>query len=755
MTTVDLHTTPFVSFSEDTILAALNKIGDNKAGIVFLVDEHGILAGSFSDGDFRRWVTASRSIDLDTPAIEAARRDCVKVAFGSDLATISAAFRPGVDVIPLVDERGHVRAIARPTASEVRIGRHTVGAGHPALLIAEIGNNHQGDVALAKRLVDLAKDAGADAVKFQLRDLSSLYRQGDVSASAGEDLGPQYTMNLLAKYSFTPEQMIEVLDHCRAIDVDAFCTPWDEPSLRVLADYGVPALKIASADLTNHALLRACAAEHLPLLVSTGMSTEDEITSSVAVLRRAGAQFVLLQCQSTYPAPYKDVNLRYMDRLAELGDSPVGYSGHERGYHVPIAAVARGAHVIEKHFTIDKTLEGNDHQVSLLPEEFAAMVARIREIETSLGNGETRAVSTGELMNRANLAKSLVATRSIAAGETITRDAVDIKSPGRGLQPNHLEELIGRTLRRPIESGDFFYATDLTDRVAEGRAYSFRRPWGLPVRYHDARKLLADGRTNPDFLEFHLSYKDVEMDMDQIGALLGDRFTGMFHTVHCPDLYAGDFLIDLASPDQAIWERSIIEVQKVIQITRDLQTWFDDTAPPVVICTMGGFTRDAFVAPEDRSAKYARIGQALEQIDDVGVRLTAQTLPPYPWLMGGQQHHNLFMDLDDTVDFCEQYGRRLTFDLSHSKLAANFTKRPFSEYVERLAPLSDHLHIVDAEGVDGEGPQIGEGEIDWPTTASQLDRLAPGVSFIPEIWQGHVNNGEGFWTALDRLEAWF
>lgn len=172
-------------------------------------------------------------------------------------------------------------------------------------------------MALAKRLVDLAKDAGADAVKFQLRDLSSLYRQGDVSASAGEDLGPQYTMNLLAKYSFTPEQMIEVLDHCRAIDVDAFCTPWDEPSLRVLADYGVPALKIASADLTNHALLRACAAEHLPLLVSTGMSTEDEITSSVAVLRRAGAQFVLLQCQSTYPAPYKDVNLRYMDRLAE------------------------------------------------------------------------------------------------------------------------------------------------------------------------------------------------------------------------------------------------------------------------------------------------------------------------------------------------------------------------------------------------------------------------------------------------------
>lgn len=303
-----------------------------------------------------------------------------------------------------------------------------------------------------------------------------------------------------------------------------------------------------------------------------------------------------------------------------------------------------------------------------------------------------------------------------------------------------------------VDEGDFFYATDLTDAVAQGRHYAFRRPWGLPVRYHDAVKLASGNDTNPDFLEFHLSYKDVEMG---IASLFERRFDGMSYTVHCPDLYAGDFIIDLASSDDAIWERSIVEVQRVIQITRDLGRWFDADEPPIVICTMGGFTKDAFVDPERRPAMYARIAQALERLDETGVRLTAQTLPPFPWLMGGQQHHNLFMGLDDTVEFCRQYGRRLTLDLSHSKLAATFTRIPFSTYVERLAPLSDHLHIVDAEGVDGEGPQIGEGEIDWPTTAAQLDRLAPGVPFIPEIWQGHVNNGEGFWTALDRLEQWF
>ncbi|MBD2758943.1 N-acetylneuraminate synthase family protein [Yimella sp. cx-573] len=755
MTSIDRRISPYVVFAQDTVLSALAKIGENKAGIVFCVDTHGMLVGSFTDGDFRRWITSQQTIDLTRPALEVANPKCVSIAYGSDPGTIGAAFRPGVAVIPLVDERGHLEAVARPAATELRIGRHTVGEGHPALIIAEIGNNHQGDVDLAKRLVDLAKQAGADAVKFQLRDLASLYRQGEVTSSAGEDLGAQYTMNLLAKFSLNPDQMRQVLDHCAQVDIDAFCTPWDEPSLRVLADHGVPALKIASADLTNHALLRACAAEHLPMLVSTGMSTEDEIAASVEVMRHAGAQFALLQVQSTYPAPFKDVNLRYMERLAELGNCPVGYSGHERGIHVPVAAVARGAQIIEKHFTIDKTLEGNDHQVSLLPEEFADMVSRIREVESALGSGEARVVSTGELMNRANLAKSLVTTRRIEPGEVITREAVAIKSPGRGLQPNRLDDLLGRTIRRPIEAGDFFYATDLSDTVSAGRAYTFRRPWGLPVRYHDARKLLQDNETNPDFLEFHLSYRDVEMDLDGIAGLLGDRTAGLGYAVHCPDLYAGDFIIDLASADDAVWERSIAEVQKVITITRDLGRFFDADAPPVVICTMGGFTQDAFVPVQDRPAKYSRIAAALDRIDEADVRLTAQTLPPFPWLMGGQQHHNLFMGLDDTVEFCEQHGRRLTLDLSHSKLAANFTRRPFSEYVERLAPLTEHLHVVDAEGVDGEGPQIGEGEIDWPTTASQLDRLAPGVGFIPEIWQGHVNNGEGFWTALDRLEAWF
>ncbi len=745
---IDRNTTPYVVFSEDSVLTALNKIGSNRARVVFCVDEHGILQGAISDGDFRRWVVDQHPVDLNGPALAVANRAAVTASVEDPAASIQKLFRAGVDRIPLLDKRGHLAAIALPEAAEFTVGRHTVGAGHPVLTIAEIGINHNGSVDLAKHLVDLATDAGADMVKFQLRDMDALYR-GEGASSAGEDLGPQYTMDLLSRFSLPADKLFEVFDHCKERDIDVLCTPWDKPSVRALADYGTPGLKIASADMTNHDLLSYACDCRLPLIISTGMSTEDEIAASVGLVRSTGTPFALLHCQSTYPAPFKDVNLRYLDRLAEIGQCPVGYSGHERGYHVPIAAVARGASIIEKHFTINRGMEGNDHKVSLLPDEFARMVQRIREVEEALGSDKPRVVSTGEMMNRVNLAKSIVAARPIKVGDLITAESVAIKSPGRGLQPNHLHELIGRTSRRVVDEGDFFYATDLSDTVAEGRDYTFHRPWGLPVRFHDYEKLLD--QSTPDFLEFHFSYKDLEIPVAEVF----DRKLPVSFTTHSPDLFQGDFLLNLASTDDEHWTRSIAELQRVVDITREMKQYFTLDKDPVIIASLGGFTKDAFVAPDDLPAMYARVAEGLKRVDDSGVRLTFQTLPPFPWYMGGQLFCNLFVRAEDTAGFAEQYGRRLTLDISHSKLSANFAKRPFSEYVELMAPYADHLHIVDSRGVDGEGVQIGDGEIDWPELAAQLDRLCPDASFIPEIWQGHVNNGEGFWTALDRLEAWF
>ena len=747
---IERNLTPYIVFAEDPVLVALQKISANQQRIVFCVDEHGILRGSLSDGDFRRYVISHPDASLDVSAIEVANtavRTGPANGTPADVAPLLAS-AAGIAHLPLVDERGHLVAIAIDRGDTLRIGRHEIGEGRPAFVIAEIGNNHNGSVDLAKRLVDLAADAGADAVKFQLRDMDALYRQSG-AATAGEDLGAQYTLDLLSRVSLPAEKLFEVFDHARERDVDVMCTPWDGPSVQALMDYGIPAMKIASADLTNHELLRDAGARGVPLVLSTGMSREAEILETTALLRTLGTSFALLHCQSTYPAPFKDVNLAYLDRLAEIGDCIVGYSGHERGWHVPVAAVARGARIVEKHFTVDRTMEGNDHTVSLLPDEFASMVEQIRDVELALGDAGPRQVSTGEMMNRVTLAKSLVASRPLAVGETITEADVEVKSPGRGLQPNALPKLLGRTVRRDMVAGDFFFEGDLTDAVPTGRQFEFRRPWGLPVRYHDYAKLIED--CTPDFLEFHFSYKDLDVDMDSFFAEPLD----MGFTTHLPDLFAGDFLVDLASDDDEVWERSIREVQRTIDITRDLRKWFLREDEPIMVVTMGGFTKDKHIAPAERAAKYARIAEALQRLDTEGVRIAAQTLPPYPWLMGGQQFHNLFLDPADTAEFAASTGTALCLDVSHSKLAANFLGIPFSEAVDLLAPHSIHFHLVDATGVDGEGVQVGDGEVDWKQLAEQLDEHAPNAPFIPEIWQGHVNSGEGFWTALDRLEKWF
>ncbi len=745
---IERNLTPYIVFAEDPIVVGLQKISANQQRIVFCVDEHGRLQGSLSDGDFRRWIVANPTASLDVSCVEVSNRQVRTAPADStpvDLAPLLG--HGGVTHLPLVDETNHLVAVAIDRTDVLRIGNHEIGDGKPAFLIAEIGINHNGSVDLAKELVDLAADAGADAVKFQLRDLDSLYRQSGGS-SAGEDLGAQYTLNLLSRFSLPAEELFKVFDHARDRGVDLMCTPWDANSVQALVDYGIDGLKIASADLTNHELLRDAGSRGLPMILSTGMSREAEILETVGLMRSLGSSFALLHCQSTYPAPYKDVNLAYLDRLKEIGESIVGYSGHERGWHVPIAAVARGARIIEKHFTIDRGMEGVDHKVSLLPDEFRQMVEQIREVESAVGSSGPREVSTGEAMNRTNLAKSLVAKRAIELGEVLKREDIDVKSPGRGLQPNRLDDLVGRTTNRAMDAGDFFFDGDLTDTAPVGRDFQFDRPWGLPIRYHDYLTFIKDA--TPDFLEFHFSYKDLEIDPDSVFTEPLD----MDFTTHLPDLYSGDFIVDLASFDDEHWERSIREVQRTIDTTRSLKKWFLKSTEPIIVVTMGGITTDKHVEPHQRRAMYDRIEAALARLDTEGVQIGAQTLPPFPWFMGGQQFCNLFVDPRDTAEFCERTGTKLTFDVSHSKLAANFVGIPFSELTDLLAPHSIHLHLVDAKGVDGEGVQVGEGEIDWPLLAGQLNEYTPNAPFIPEIWQGHINNGQGFWTALDRLEKW-
>lgn len=745
---IEKNTQPYTIFVEETIKTAIERITKNRAGIIFAVDQYNHLEGLFTNGDLMRWFATQSVVDLQQPIAAVINTNYIYAHIDDDATEIEERLKT-VLFVPLVDDRRHLVGIARHRSPEVQIADFSINDTSPTFVIAEIGINHNGSLERALALIDAAAETGADCAKFQMRDLESLYINAGEADDARENLGSQYTLDLLTRFELTPEDMYTAFDHCKARGLIPLCTPWDLKSLERLEAYGMPGYKVASADMTNHELLRAIAQTGKPMICSTGMSDEAEIKESVAFLQRVGAKYILLQCNSTYPAPFKDVHLRYLPRLAELGDCFVGYSGHERGYQVAVSAIALGAKVVEKHFTFDRNMEGNDHKVSLLPDEFTRMVTAIRQVEEALGSDAPRQITQGERINRVNLAKSLIAARPLRQGDIIRRDDVTIKSPGRGLQPNYLKQLLGRRAKHDFAVGDFFFYTDLEDAAVTPRSYKFQRLWGIPVRYYDYRQLTAD--TQPDFLEFHLSYKDMDLDFRDF---MGEP-SSMGLVVHSPDLFAGDHILDLASADDAYRQRSIRELQRVVDLTLQLRDYFTGFTTPLVVASLGGFTKEAFVEKSQLPAMYARIADSLAQVNSTGVEIIGQTLPPFPWYFGGQLFLNLFVGAEDTAQFCETYGYRLCLDTSHSKLACNHFGWSFKEFVDRVGPHIAHLHIVDAEGIDSEGLQIGEGDIDFAALAEQLNYIAPGISFIPEIWQGHENNGAGFWIALDRLETWF
>jgi len=628
----------------------------------------------------------------------------------------------------------------------VRIGNRLMGEGEPCYVIAEIGNNHNGDFDRAIALVDAAVAAGADCAKFQMRKLDEVYRASSLSGK-DDDLAVEYTLDLLRRFELTTEQQKKIADYCASKGIQYLCTPWDAKSVAVLEGFGVQAYKVASADLTNLPLLAKLAATGKTLIVSTGMSTTDEIKTAAKFLDDRKAGYVLLHCQSTYPAALHNIHLRFMETLHEIHPL-VGYSGHERGTAVSTAAVALGAVVIERHITLDREMEGPDHAASLEPGEFKTLVAGIREVEAARGEKlAERALSQGELINRENLAKSLVAARDLEAGTVISDDDIAVKSPGQGLSPLKMPALIGKTIKRGMAADDYFFQSDLDDGAAKARRYRFDRPWGVPVRYHDTERFLEI--CEPDIIEFHLSYSDMERDP---AAYLSGTYDLGF-VVHAPELFAGSKLMDLATPDEALRRYSLEQTQAVIDITRGLKKFFPKTKRPPIVANIGGFTMDEPLPPEEKAERYRIFAQSLKELDMGGVELTPQTMAPFPWHFGGQRHQNIFIFPDESAAFCAKHDLRMCVDISHTKLAANHFGFDFAQGLAQLGPHTAHLHFGDAKGLDGEGLQVGEGEIDFDEIGKVLRKHAPTASFIPEIWQGHKNMGEGFWTALERLEG--
>lgn len=338
---------------------------------------------------------------------------------------------------------------------KINLDGRLIGPGELPYIIAEIGANHNGDMRLCKKLIDSAKKCGADAVKFQSWSKSSLISRAEYNRNTSYSDKKKHFGSLeemVEKYQLTPEQHYEVKKYCEKKGITFLSSGFSEEEIDLLDSLEIPVFKIASMDINHLPLLRYIAKKHKPVILSTGMATLGEIEQAVQVLRDGGAgPIALLHCISIYPPAYETIHLRNMHMLEQAFDVPVGFSDHTLGTAIPLAAISLGACIIEKHFTLDKTLDGWDHAISADPIELETIVREGKNIFKSLGS-TTRSVTEAEMEKRKKFRRSVVIAHPMQKGDVIQLKDLAFKRPGIGINPDEVDYLVGRALSHDVDT---------------------------------------------------------------------------------------------------------------------------------------------------------------------------------------------------------------------------------------------------------------------------------------------------------------
>lgn len=332
----------------------------------------------------------------------------------------------------------------------IKIKDTSIGNEHPCFIIAEAGVNHNGSLNIAKKLVDAAKEVGADAVKFQTFKTDSIVTKSAPKAEYQEkfsNASSQYDM--IKKLELSRDEFTELSDYAKEKGIIFLSSPFDEESVDLLDEIGVPAFKLGSGEITNLPLIEYIINKGKPLILSTGMASLCEIEEAITIIKDKPIDLILMYCVTNYPASVDEVDLNVMKTLQNTFKFPVGFSDHTMGIELAIASVALGAGVIEKHFTLDRNLEGPDHKASLEPREFKIMVDSIRNVEKGMGNG-IKKLTPDELSIKKMARKSIMAGRDIEKGEILKKDMLTIKRPETGIYPKYIDLIIGRKVNKPV-----------------------------------------------------------------------------------------------------------------------------------------------------------------------------------------------------------------------------------------------------------------------------------------------------------------
>lgn len=597
--------------------------------------------------------------------------------------------------------------------------------------IAEIGINHNGSVEALFELVEASAEAGAQAVKFQYRNPRRAY------VPRARELGDEIVGHAIASAHLEPASLCEAADLANRLGMQAgisFFTVDDLPDIlseRPLWDF----FKVPSAELTNVELTQELLRRDVPVFLSTGAHSEAEIASSLAQLP-AEADWVPLHCVSNYPTHMRNARLGYLRWLKAKWNRRVGYSSHDMDWEICIVAAVCGADFVERHITLDKEHEGLDHSSSSTPDEFRRLTRILAGLPETIAGDHPRSPNQGELTNRQNLGRSYFFRRDVARGEIIRREDLVYASPRIALDV-HVTDYIGKSAIRdcavgsPLDRTVVRVAAQVPDEAID---FCNALRIGVPVRPHDQGDLLRDMPLST--VEYHLSFGDVE-GTDSLEPPSGIRHA----SVHLPDYISPNMLMDPFADDLAVRSQSLRILDKTATLAARLQDLLGAAVPVV-----GSFPSLDSRRPDYLLPLVAIVEQAAER----GVRILPQWLPPYAWYFGGSVPVHALCDPAEIAAIA-RHGLDICLDTAHLAMSCTYVGSDLDEALAQSLPLTGHIHLGDATGIDGEGVALGQGDVG--SSAMLPSVLRAPLNKVIEVWQGHLSGGEGFKKEITNLYA--
>lgn len=596
-------------------------------------------------------------------------------------------------------------------------------------IIAEIGINHDGSIGKAKHLIDAASNSGSDAIKFQYRNLGNAY------SDTAREIGDEILLEEINRNYLSPKDLCDLTAYAKAHKLEVGISFFDEKDIADFSDKIeiFDFFKIPSVELTNKSLIAALVKLNRHIYISLGAHKEAEIESALNLLPKDG--WTPLHCVSNYPVAIQNARLGYLTYLLEKWGRPVGYSSHDDNWEVCLLAMQLGATVIERHITLDRYAEGLDHSSSSTPDEFEKISLFAQNYKMLIAGDGGRIPNQGELLNRQNLGRSYFAKDFIAAGNVLKITDLMYRSPNIGINKITINDFLGKPIQTNLEKGapitksvfikDVRLPKDIVEKAKNiGLA--------LPVRLHDLKGI--EEQFPIGAFEFHLSFQEVLSEIDYSVINPSNRYS-----VHLPDYINSRQLMDPFSKDENQKNLSRKILERTVTFANRLQELTGKKVPVV-----GSFS----AVHVDRAGFFEDHSELLSVFLNQGVEVLLQWLPPIAWYFGGSVKLKIMNEKTD-LHFVKQYNLGVCMDICHMILGRNYFNFSSDDIMNELNKNIRHIHIADAAGIDGEGFDIGDGELEnLPLIRKSLDYDCMKVI---EVWQGHLDNGSGFKKAIVKL----